>query len=153
LYPDYAELYPQIEMRLKLLISLLILALSADNAVAIAMCPSYCASSKTKTEAADHYHHGTPNHKNSHVHGNGMRCPECPSTSEMSLTSGCGNSVRDQAIKEGSASQDESRESALSYISTISTNAPQPSDNSERQLRLDTSGNFRSSPPSAALRI
>jgi len=147
--------YPQIEMRQKVLISVLVMSLSGANALAGAMCASYCAYSKSaKTQAAHHHHDGMqPSNKNSHVHGRGMRCPECPSTSGFSLNSGCGKLVQDQAIKEGSASQDKSGGSAPSYVVTLSPDAPQPIDNPERQLRLDTSGSSRSSSPSAPLRI
>ena len=147
--------YPQIEMRLKLLISFLVLSLSGANTVATAMCASFCASSKSaKTEAAHHHQDGAqPSNKNSHVHGHGMRCPECPSTSGLILNSGCGKLVQDQAIKEGSTSQDKFSGSAPSYVATLSPDAPQPIDNPKRQLRLDTSGSARSSSPSAPLRI
>jgi len=147
--------YPQIEMLQKLLVSLLVMSLAGANAIAGAMCVSYCASSKSaKTEAVHHQHDGTqPSNKNSHVHGHGMRCPECPSASGLRLNSGCGKLVQDQAIKEGSASQDTSSGSALSYVATLSPDAPRPIDNPERQLRLDTSGSVRSSSPSAPLRI
>src|SRR6516162_8788136 len=147
--------YPQTEMRLKLLISFLVLSLSGANTVATAMCASYCASSKSaKTESAHHHHDGAqPSNKNSHVHGHGMRCPECPSTSRLNLNSGCGKLVQDQAIKEGSASQDKSTGGAPSYVATLSPDPPQPIYNPQGQLRVDTSGSVRSSSPSAPLRI
>jgi len=147
--------YPQTEMRLKLLISLLVITLWGANTVAMAMCASYCASSKSaKTVAAHHHHNGTQaNNQNSHVHGHGMRCPECPSTSGMSLNSSCGKLVQDQAIKESSASRDKFRGSALSCVATPSTNVAKPSDNAERQLWLGPSGSAKSSSRSAPLRI
>jgi hypothetical protein len=145
--------YPRVEMRLRLLISLLILALSGANAIAVAMCPGLCASSKSeKTETAHQHHHAAPpSNENPHVHGHGMRCAECPSTSGVSLNSGCGNLVQDEAIRGSSSSQDKSR--GLSLVATLTANAPKTRDNPEHPLRLDTSGNLRSSPPSVALRI
>src|SRR5215472_7877015 len=83
--------YRQLDMRLKLLTSLLVITLSGANAVATAMCASYCASSESaETDAVHHHNDGTqPNNKNSHVHGQGMRCPECPATSGLSQSFDC----------------------------------------------------------------
>ena len=146
--------YPRVEMRLKFLISLLVVTLSGANGITATMCASYCASSKSpETEAVHHHNNVTPPKiQKSHVHGHGGRCPACPSTSGVSQNSDCGKFVQYQAIKEGSASQDKSNGGALSYVA-LSTNVAKPSDRPERQLRLDTSGSTHNSSPSAPLRI
>jgi len=147
--------YAQTEMRLKLLASLLVMAVSGANTVAAAMCAS-CCDSKSAQNGPAHNHHemgSPPSNEKSHIHLHGMHCRECPPDSGLSKSSDCSSSLESHAIKEDSASQVRSSRAAPWYIATELVGIQEPTGNPEWR-QLDTSQSARDSySPPAPLRI
>src|ERR1700678_1245367 len=93
-------------MRPRLLISVLVLALSAVNSDGALMCVAYCESSASMRNAASHHHQMEPGTSGvrAHAHHRGTPCLECPGKSGSSLSQnpGCTSLLEIQAVKEGS---------------------------------------------------
>jgi hypothetical protein len=139
-------------MRLRLLISTLLLALLGANSGASAMCAAYCLSATSAASAAAHHHQmepppistSTSHHAHSRHHG--AACAECPSTSEYGLSQqvDCAKFVQIQALKEASFSFD--APSGVVQLDVADTSAAALSLASHRQRFLfrDASPTFRS---------
>jgi len=101
-------------MRPKLVIAILVLALSGANSGAASMCAAYCMSSSSVGSAAVHHHQTesqpdpTSISHHIHAHHKDAECAECPPKSGNSLNqkADCASLVQVQALKEGSFSLD-----------------------------------------------
>jgi hypothetical protein len=99
-------------MRSKLVIAILVLALSGANSGAATMCAAYCMSSATVGSVVAHHHQMEsqpgPTSISRHSHGlhHSPNCAECPPRSGNSLNqkADCASWVQIQALKEGTFS-------------------------------------------------
>ena len=99
-------------MRPKLVIAILVIALSGADCGAASICAAYCMSSAAAGSAAVHYHRmesqPAPTTVSHHIHAHhkGAECAECPPKSGNSLSqkADCASLVQVQALKEGSLS-------------------------------------------------
>jgi hypothetical protein len=93
-------------MRPRLLISLLVLALSSGNADNAFVCAAYCMFSASVESAASHHHEMKSDATigGSHAHYRGAPCAECPAQAASSpdQTPDCTSLVEIQAINERS---------------------------------------------------
>jgi hypothetical protein len=97
---------------MRLLITILVMALSAMNCGDVLLCAAYCVSSASGRSPAIHHHQmaSQPNATSPilhiHTHHPGVACLECPSDASHSLNqnSGCMKLAEIQALKEGSVS-------------------------------------------------
>lgn len=149
-------------MHTRLLISVLVLALSGANSGAASICGAYCMSSASVGSTAVH-HHQTESQPNSasishHIHTrhHGPDCAECPPTSENSLNqkTDCASLGQVQALKEGSFSLDAPRGVAQFDVADTPADALALSGGGERFIPFDASHIIRNSnPASVSLRI
>jgi hypothetical protein len=101
-------------MRPKLVIAILVLALSGADSGAASICAAYCMSAASVGSAAVHHHQmvsqQAPASISHHIHAHhqGAECAECPPKSGNSLNqkADCASMVQVQALKEGSFSLD-----------------------------------------------
>src|SRR5260370_10262289 len=112
-------------MRLRLLISVLVVLLSGADSGAALICTAFCASSAPVGSAGFHHHQmdskpGTTN-ASQHAHHHGVPCAECPPKSDNSLNpnSDCSNLARIQALTESMFSLN--TPSAAAQVLAIST--------------------------------
>ena len=103
-------MYPQNLMRLRLLVSVLVLLLSGADSGATLLCTVFCASSTPVRSAGLHHHQmdskaGTAN-ASQYAHHHGVPCAECPATSSnsLNLNAHCSNLTEIQALTENSFS-------------------------------------------------
>jgi hypothetical protein len=110
LVQELSQVYAQNLMRSKLVIAILVLALSGANSGAATMCAGYCMSSASVGRA---HHHQMESQQSSpnigrHIHGlhHIANCAKCPPTSGSSLhqKADCASWVQIQALKEGTFS-------------------------------------------------
>jgi hypothetical protein len=102
-------------MRPKLVVAILVLALSGANSGLASMCAAYCAPSASAGSAVAHRHQmesepsPTSIGHHNHAHNMGAECAECPPKSGNSLNqkADCASFVQIQALKEGSFSLDD----------------------------------------------
>ena len=142
-------------MGFKLLIAVLVLALSGANSDLAAMCAAYCMfsaphlymeSQPGQTSVSHHFH--------SHHHT--ANCTECPPDSANSLSrkADCANLVQIEALKEGSFSFEAPSKVAQFHVAGTSTEGLSLASDRERPLLLCASHAIRSSnPASVPLRI
>ena len=106
MFENYSGVYPRNEMRPRVLVSVLVLALSAANSNGSLMCAAYCMSSAPIRSVEVHHHQMQPNSSTvqAHTHHRGTPCAECPSALGSSLiqTPRCTSSPEVQALNEGS---------------------------------------------------
>jgi hypothetical protein len=120
LVQELSRVYAQNLMRLKLLIAVLVLALSRANSGLASMCAAYCMASSSVGSAAVYYRQmeSQPGPTSSshylHAHHMGAECAGCPPKSGNSLNrkADCASFVQTQALKEGSFSLDAPSEAA-----------------------------------------
>ena len=158
------RVYAQRVMRVRLLISVLVLALSGANSGATAICAAFCGSFASARSAVVHHHRMESNSQLSptsvsrHIHARhqGAPCAECPPASHYGLiqNADCTNLVQIQALKESSFSL----EAPHSVTQIDFVDAPNAdlslAANHERPLVFDTSQALRrSNPSSVPLRI
>lgn len=111
---ERSRVYTQNLMRSKLVIAVLVVALSGANSGAASMCAAYCISSGAVGSAVFHHHQmewqpgATSISHHIHAHHKGAECAECPPKSGSSLNQKayCASWVQIQALKEGSFSLD-----------------------------------------------
>ena len=102
-------MYPQNLMRLRLLVSVLVVLLSGADSSAALICTAFCASSAPVGSAGLHHHQmdskpGTTN-ASQHEHHHGVPCAECPkSGNSLNQNSDCSNLAGIQALTESSFS-------------------------------------------------
>jgi hypothetical protein len=151
--------YSRNEMRL--LISVLVVALSAANSGDALMCAAYCVSSASAGSAASHHHQmqsqpkATSARLRSHTHHRGVDCSECPPKSGSSLNqnSGCTTLVKIQALKEGSFSLG-TLSGAAQGLAETPTDGRALACHCEQSVFFEASPTIKStSPPSLPLRI
>ena len=132
-------------MRQRVVISFLVLALSAANASAAAFCALCCYSPLSHAVVATHHHDMPAYNQKPHVHNHA--CLECPSVLRMNQSSECNKLVESQAITEDFASKGRTggNSSAPIGIGTLSENAVSLQGKSALIPRLDTSPSSRSS--------
>lgn len=111
---ERSRVYTQNLMRSRLVIGILVLAVSGANSGAASMCAAYCMSSEAVGSAVFHHHQMEsqpgPTSISHHIHAHHKRaeCAECPPKSANSLNqkADCASLVQIQALKEGSFSLD-----------------------------------------------
>ncbi|HXN51229.1 MAG TPA: hypothetical protein VN943_04770 [Candidatus Acidoferrum sp.] len=108
LVEELSCVYPQNLMRPKLVIAILVLALSADNSGVASMCAAYCMSSVSVHHHMESQPGSTSISDHIHAHHKGAECTECPPKSGNSLNqkADCASLVQVQALKEGFFSLD-----------------------------------------------
>ena len=147
MYENYPGVYPQNWMRPKLLIALLVLALSGANSGLASMCAVYCMPSSSSGSALVHRHqmesHPGPTSISHHIHAHhkGALCAECPPKSGNSLNqkADCTSLVQIQALKEGSFSLDAPNKVAQVDVAGTPAEALSLTSDRERSLVFDTS--------------
>jgi hypothetical protein len=145
--------YTQNLMRPKLVIAILVLALSGANSGAASICAAYCMSSAPAGSAAVHDHQmksqPAPTSISNHTlaHHKGAQCAECPPKSANTLNqkADCASLVQVQALKEGSFSLDAPSGVAQFDVADTPDYTLGLSCDGERSLVLDASPTFRSS--------
>jgi hypothetical protein len=141
-------------MGFKLLIAVLVLALSGANSDLASMCAAYCMSS-----APHHHMESQPGPSISHhfhSHHHAANCAECPPESANSLNhkADCASLVQIDALKEGSFSLDAPSKVAQFYVAGTSAKGPSLAIDGERSSVFCASHTLRSSnPASVPLRI
>jgi hypothetical protein len=149
-------------MRLKLLIAVLVLALSGTNSGLASMCAVYCMSSASVGSAAVHHHQmeSQPSRTSigHHIHAHHMaaECPECPPKSGNSLNqkADCASWLQVQALREGSFSLDSPSGAPRFDAADTPGYAIELAYDGEHSSVLDTSPAIRNSnPASVPLRI
>jgi hypothetical protein len=145
-------------MRPKLLIAILVLALSGANSGAASICAAYCMSSAPAGSVAVHHHQmetqPSPTSMSNHIHTRhyGAACAECPPTSENILNqkSDCTNLGQVQALKEVSFEPS----SGAAHIDVPSTpiDALALARGGERSIPVDASHAIRN-PHAASVRL
>ncbi len=149
-------------MRPKLVIAILVLALSGANSGAASLCAAYCMSSPAAGGAAVRHHQmgsqPAPKSISHHIHAHhqGSECAECPpmSVNTLSQKSDCANLVHVQALKEGSFSLDTPNRVAQIDVVDTPANALSLASNRARFLVFGASHTIRSSnPASLPLRV
>jgi hypothetical protein len=154
--------YTQNLMRLKLVIAIVVLALSGANSCVASQCAAYCMSSASVGSAAVRHHQmdaqpsPTSISHPMHAHHKGAECAEClpKSGNRLSQKADCASLVQIQALKQGSFSMD--TPSGVAQFEAADTPAYTPglTRDSERSLVFDASRTIRSSSsPSVPLRI
>ena len=111
---ERSRVYTQNLMRPKLVIAILVLALSGANPGLASMRAAYCMSSSSVGSAAVHHHQmesqPSPTSITNHIHAHhhGADCAECPPKSGNSVNqkADCSSLVQVQSLKEGSFSLD-----------------------------------------------
>ena len=153
-------MYTQNLMRPKLVIAILVLALSGAHSGAASVCAAYCMSSAAAGSAAVHHHQmvSQPASISHHVqsHHQGTECAECPPKSRNSLNTkaDCASLVQIQALKEGSFSLDAPSGAAQFDIAHTPACTLGLASDGERSLVFDASRTIRcSSSASVPLRI
>jgi hypothetical protein len=114
LVQELSRVYAQNLMRSKLIIAILVLALSGANSGAASMCAVFCTSSASVGSAVAHHHQMEsqpgPASISRHIHGlhHSANCAECPLKSGNSLNqkADCTSLVQLQMLKEASFSLD-----------------------------------------------
>jgi hypothetical protein len=122
--PELRRVYPQNSMRLRLLVSVLVVLLSGADSSAALICTAFCASSAPAGSARLHHHQmdSKPSATNArqHAHHQGVLCAECPkSGNSLNQQSDCSNLSRIQALTESSFSRD--TPSAVAQVLAVST--------------------------------
>jgi len=149
-------------MRPKVLIAVLVLALSGANSGLASMCAAYCLSSSSMGSAAVHHHKmesqpgpASLSH-HMHAHHQGAECPECPPKSGNNLNqkADCASFVEFQALKKASFSLDAPRGVAHVHVVGMPARAFTLASDGERFLPVSAPDKIRSfNPVSAPLRI
>ena len=106
--PEQSRVYTQHWMRPRLIIAVLVLALSGANSDLASMCAAYCMSSSSAGSGAVHHHQmdskpgPTSVSRHIHAHHNGAECAECSPTSgnNVKQKADCASLVQMQALKE-----------------------------------------------------
>ena len=150
---ERSRVYTQNLMRPKLVIAILVLALSGANSGAASICAAYCVSSAAAGSAAVHHHQmasqPAPASISHHIHAHhqGAECAECPPKSENSLgqKADCARLVQVQALKEGSFSLDAPSGAAQFDIARTPAYTLGLVSDGERSLVFDASRAIRSS--------
>jgi hypothetical protein len=142
-------------MRPKLVIAILVLALSGANSGAASICAVYCMSSAAAGSAAGHHHQmesqPAPASISHHVHAHhqGAECAECPSKSKsrnsLNQKADCASMVQVQALKEGSFSLDAPSGAAQFDIARTPAYTLGLASDGKRSLVFDASRTIRSS--------
>ena len=162
LVQELSRVYRQNCMRPKLLIAVLVLALSGTNSNVASMCAVYCMSSASAGGAAVHHHQMESQPRSAsishhmHAHHKGAECPECPPTSGNNLNqkADCASFVQFQALKEASFSFDAPRGGAHVHVVGMPALALALASDGERFLPVSAPNKIRSfNPVSAPLRI
>jgi hypothetical protein len=106
------RVYSQNLMDTKLLVSVLVLLLSAADPGAVLICAASCISSAPAAGTVVHHHEmesqANATHQSQHAHHHGARCAECPGSAGNSLKqkSDCDSLFEIQALKESAFSLD-----------------------------------------------
>lgn len=158
---ERSHVYTQNSMRPKLVIAIVVLALSGANSCVASMCAAYCMSSAFVGSAAVHHQmvsQPSPTSISHHIHAhhNGAECADCPpkSGNRMNQKADCASLVQIQALKEGSFSLDAPNKVAQIDAAATPAEALSLASDRERSLVFDTSPTIRSSnPASVPLRI
>ena len=138
-------------MRPKLLIAILVLALSGANSGAASLCAAYCMSSASVGVAALHHHRMQPQRSptsmshHTHARHHGAPCAECPPELGDSLNqrSDCSSLGQVQALKEGSFSFEPSSGAAHIDIPNTPIEALASARGNERSIPFDSSHAIR----------
>lgn len=147
-------------MRPRLLITVLVLALSGANSSTAAICAAYCKSSASAGSAVVHHHEmeslpssTSISHHTSH---HGAPCAECPPASQYGLNqkTDCASLGQVQALKEGSFSLDAPKGVTQFNVADTPADALALAGGGERFIRFQASHIIRNpNPASVPLRI
>lgn len=148
-------MYTQNLMRPKLVIAILVLALSGANSGAASICATYCMSSAAAGSAAVHHHQmesqpsPTSVSHQFHSHHHAANCAECPPDSANSLNgkADCASFAEIQALKEASFSFDAPRGVAHAHVVGIPARALALASDGERFLPVNAANKTRSFNP------
>ena len=140
-------------MRPKLVIAILVLALSEANSGAASLCAAYCMSSASGGGAALHHHQmesqrsSTSMSHHTHARHHGAPCAECPPElgDTLNQKADCARSVQIQALKEASFSFDAPSGVAYFAVSDTPSYASALANDGPRSLLFDTSRRIESS--------
>jgi hypothetical protein len=153
--PERSRVYTQHWMGPRLLIAVLVLALSGANSDLASMCAAYCMSSSSVGSAAVHHHQmdsqpgPTSISHPIHSHDKDAECAECPPTSGNGVKQkgDCESLAQMQALKEGLFNLDAS--SGLIQFDATQTPARAAglTWSAERSLVFDASRTTRTFPP------
>jgi len=151
--------YPQNLMRLRLLISVLVLLLSGADSAAALICNEFCASSAPVGSAGLHHHQrdskSVTSNASPHAHHHGVPCAECPPKSGHSLNRNfdCSNLAGIQALTESSFSLN-TPSAGVQVLAIDAANGPTLPVCHSQSVSFGTSPPIKSSNPSSApLRI
>jgi hypothetical protein len=159
---ERSRVYTQNLMRPKLVIAILVLALSGANSGTAAICAAYCMSSTSAGSGGGHHHQmesqpsPTSISHHTHTHHHGAPCAECPPTSQYGVNQqgDCTRFVQTQALKESSLSLDAPSRVAQMDVADTPAEALSLAGDRERSLIFDTPPTIRSSnPASVPLRL
>jgi hypothetical protein len=150
---ERSRVYTQNLMRPKLVIAILVLALSGANSGAASICAAYCMSSAAAGSAAVHHHQMesqlAPTSMSHHVHAHhkGAECAECPPKSGNSLNqqADCTSLVQIEGLKGGSFSLDAPSGVAQFDVADTPAYTLGLDSDGERSLLCDASRTVRSS--------
>jgi hypothetical protein len=149
-------------MRHKVVIAILVLALSGANSGAASMCAAYCMSSASAGSAAVHHHpmESQPNpasiSHHIHAHHKGADCAECPpkSGSSVNQKADCASLLQVQALKEGSFSFEPSSGAAHLDVAHTPADTLELAGGGERSIPSNASHEIgNTNPASVPLRI
>jgi len=152
--PELRRVYPQNLMRLRLLVSVLVVLLSGADSGAALICTAFCASSAPVGSAGFHHHQMEPNpgttNASPHPHHHGVSCAECPPKSSNSLNSNsdCNNLAGIQALTENSFSLN-TPSAVAQGLATSTTDDPALSRSRSQSVVFGTSPPIKSSNPSS----
>jgi hypothetical protein len=148
--------YAQELMGPKLLIAILVLALSGANSDLASMCAAYCMSSASAHHHMESQQGSTSVIHHSHSYRHTADCAECPPDSANSLNqkADCASLDEIQALKQGSFSFDSPRGVAHVHVVGMPTRALALASDGERFSPGNALNKIRSfNPVSAPLRI
>jgi len=145
----------------KVLVAVLVVALSGVNSGLASLCAAYCSSSASTASAGAHSHQtkspgSASTSQNIHAHHNGAECTECPPISGNSLKqkADCASLDQMQTLKEDTFNLDAPRGLAVFDAADTLVHAVGILWDGERSFVFDASRTIRSFPsPSLPLRI
>jgi hypothetical protein len=156
--PELRRVYPQNLMRLRLLVSVLVVLLSGADSSAALICTAFCASSAPEGSAGLHHHQmdSKPSTTNAsqHAHHHGVPCAECPkSGNSLNQKSDCSNLAGIQALTESSFSLDTPNAVAQVLAMSAADDSALPSYRSQSLVFGTSPPSESSNPTSLPLRI
>jgi hypothetical protein len=142
----------------KVLVAVLVVALSGSDSGLASLCATYCSSSVSVASGAAIQPHqmksqagSASTSQNIHAHHNGAECAECPPISGNNLKqkADCASLDQMQTLKEDTFNLDAPRGLAVFYAADTLVHAVGLPGNGERSFAFDASPSIRSFPSSS----